>query len=81
VVEAVDAVVAEKNAHLASFEQIKRFKILDNEFTVEADELTPTFKIKRKVVTERYKSVLDGFYDAQDLELEGEKVPSHKKER
>ncbi len=81
VLAAVEAIVAEKNAQLASFEQIKRFKILENEFTVEADELTPTFKIKRKVVTERYKRVLDGFYAAEDLELEGEKVQSTKKER
>lgn len=81
VVAAVDAVVAEKNAQLANFEQIKKFKILENEFTLEADEITPTFKIRRKIVTERYKTVLDSFYDAEDLELEGEKVQSSKTER
>jgi long-chain acyl-CoA synthetase len=81
IVSAVEAIVAEKNEQLANFEQIKKFKILEREFTVEADEITPTFKIKRKVVTERYKTVLDGFYDAQDLELEGERAHSTKKER
>ncbi len=81
VIDAVSAIVISKNELLANFEQIKKFKILENEFSVEADEITPTFKIKRKVVTERFKKVLDSFYDSEDLELEGEKPQQTKQER
>ncbi len=54
--------IEEKNRQLASFEGIKRFAILPKEFTVEGGELTPTLKIKRKLVTEKYKHILDSFY-------------------
>lgn len=71
VIDAVEAAVSERNAQLASFERVKKFKILNNDFSIESEELTPTMKIKRKLITERYKSILDGFYDVEDLELEG----------
>ena len=56
--QAVDAM----NAKQASYATIKKFVILENDFTQERGELTPTLKVKRKVVTERYKKVLDGLY-------------------
>lgn len=68
--EELDAMVNRKNETLASFERIKKYAVLDGDFTAEADEMTPTFKLKRKVIVERYRSVLDGLYDRQDLELE-----------
>ncbi len=52
----VDAV----NKTLAHFELVKRFALLDAPFTVEGGELTPTLKVKRRVVRERYADVLDG---------------------
>jgi long-chain acyl-CoA synthetase len=51
-----------KNKKLASYETIKRFAILDKDFTIESGELTPTLKLKRKLITERYKDLLDSFY-------------------
>ncbi len=54
--------IDEKNKQLASYETIKRFALVAKDFTVEGGELTPTLKVKRKVVTERYKEVLDSFY-------------------
>jgi len=54
--------VAEKNQHLASFETIKKFKILSEDFTEEAGEITPTLKVKRKFVTQKYKDYLDEMY-------------------
>lgn len=54
--------IEEKNKNLASYESIKRFAILDKDFTVEGGELTPTLKVKRKLLTERYKDILDAFY-------------------
>jgi long-chain acyl-CoA synthetase len=56
--QAVDAV----NARQASYATIKRFAIAPADFTQESGELTPTLKVKRKVVTQRYRDVLDAFY-------------------
>ena len=50
------------NAKQASYSSIKKFAILELDFTQERGDLTPTLKVKRKVVTERYKKVLDAFY-------------------
>ncbi len=50
------------NASLANYERIGKFAVLPNEFTLEAGELTPSQKVKRKVVEQKYKDVLDGFY-------------------
>lgn len=60
--QAVREIVAEANAHLASFESIKKFKILPKDFTVESGELTPSLKVKRKVVDTRYKEQIDELY-------------------
>ena len=60
---AVEEVVASINDRLPRFETIKKFKILRTDFSQESGELTPTMKIKRPVITERYANMLDGFYD------------------
>ncbi len=52
------------NQQLASFEQVKKFRILAHDFSVEEGELTPTSKLKRKVVAEKYRELLDGMYAA-----------------
>ena len=54
--------VAEANTHLASFESIKNFALLPKDFTIEAGELTPSLKVKRKVVEEKYRDVLTKLY-------------------
>jgi len=50
------------NAQYASVEQIKKFAILERELSIEDGELTPTLKIKRAVVNEKYADVLDSLY-------------------
>ncbi|HVR63440.1 MAG TPA: long-chain fatty acid--CoA ligase [Polyangia bacterium] len=50
------------NATLASYETIKRFTILPHDFSEAAGELTPSLKVKRKVVLERYKPAIDALY-------------------
>ncbi|MBP6746065.1 long-chain fatty acid--CoA ligase [bacterium] len=66
----VDAAVGRINQSLATFERIKRYEVLTNDFTVEDEELTPTFKVKRKHVTAKYQGVLDSMYPEEDIELE-----------
>jgi long-chain acyl-CoA synthetase len=54
--------VADVNRHLASFESIKYFRILPRDFTPESGELTPSLKVKRKVVSERYRDTIEAMY-------------------
>ena len=51
------------NATLAPYETIKKFTVLANDFTEAAGEVTPSLKIKRKVVVDKYRSVIDGMYE------------------
>lgn len=55
--------IDEVNAKLASYESIKKFSILDHDFSVESGEMTPSLKIKRKVINDRLKHVFDGMYE------------------
>jgi long-chain acyl-CoA synthetase len=50
------------NAALASYEQIKRFTLMPGEFTQEGGELTPTLKVKRRFVEQKYRAVIDAMY-------------------
>ncbi len=50
------------NTHYARVEQIKKFTILDHDLSIETGELTPTLKVKRNVINERYQDVFDALY-------------------
>jgi len=50
------------NQELARFETIKKFVILPREFTQEDGEITPTLKLKRKAISEKYRALLDSMY-------------------
>ena len=47
---------------LGRFETVKKFRLLENEFTVEGGELTPTMKLRRRIVDEKYKALIDEMY-------------------
>ena len=47
---------------LARFESVKKIALLENEFTVEGGEMTPTMKIKRRIIDQKYKDLIDRLY-------------------
>jgi long-chain acyl-CoA synthetase len=55
-------VVREVNGTLANFETLKRFRVVPEEWTLESGELTPSMKLKRRVLTERYAAVIAELY-------------------
>lgn len=57
-----EAQIDNVNTALASFETIKRFSILPQAFSIDTDELTPTMKLRRHVVTSRYAAEIDALY-------------------
>ena len=58
----VKKAVQRANKQLASFEQIRKYKILDRDFSIEAGELTPTMKVRRGKVLENYRSQIAEMY-------------------
>jgi long-chain acyl-CoA synthetase len=62
VVELVQGLLDDANTHYAQVEQIKRFTILERDLTIDDGELTPTLKVKRSVVGERYAEMFDSLY-------------------
>ncbi len=48
---------------MSQFERIKKFALLPAEFTIQGGELTPTLKVKRKVVEERWQDIISRLYD------------------
>lgn len=59
---AVQSQFDQVNKGLASFEQIKRFKVVDREFSLEEGEITPTMKMKRNVIEQRFRPLIDQMY-------------------
>ena len=60
----VDKHVEERNTHLARVETIKYYHILKDPFSQETGELTPSLKVKRKVVMEKYKDIINDMYNS-----------------
>jgi long-chain acyl-CoA synthetase len=60
----VQSIVDGVNAELSRFEQIKRFRVLPRDFTAEEDEVTPTLKLKRRVVEQHFASEIEQLYSS-----------------
>ena len=54
--------VEKANHGLAQYETVKKFKLIPNMWTVESGELTPTLKVKRKIITANYKKEIDSMF-------------------
>jgi long-chain acyl-CoA synthetase len=64
VVAEVERAITAGNQHLARIEQVKQWAVLPTEWTAESEELTPTLKLKRSVIHDKYRDVIDGLYSA-----------------
>jgi long-chain acyl-CoA synthetase len=65
--ELIQGVVDAVNAERSRYEQIKRFTILSRDFTMDDDELTPTLKLKRRIVTKHFGGELEELYAGETL--------------
>ncbi len=57
-----DGIVDEANGMCAQYEKIKKVSLIDQEFSIATGELTPTMKVKRRVVEEKFKDLIDAMY-------------------
>jgi long-chain acyl-CoA synthetase len=62
IIDLIERQVAEATAGLARYETVKKVALLEKELSVEGGELTPTLKVKRRVVDEKYKHIIDRIY-------------------
>jgi long-chain acyl-CoA synthetase len=60
--ELIQKEIDRANAKYAQVEQVKKFAILDHDLSQATGELTPTLKVKRNVVNEKYAGLFDGLY-------------------
>ncbi len=58
----IDKEISSLQKKLANYERVRKFSILDKPFTIESGEITPSLKIKRKFVEERYSYLIEGMY-------------------
>jgi len=58
----IDKEISSLQKKLANYEKVRKFRILDKPFTIESGEITPSLKIKRKFVEERYAYLIEGMY-------------------
>jgi long-chain acyl-CoA synthetase len=57
-----EGIVEEVNQNLARFEKLKRVLLVSEEFTTENGALTPTLKLRRRIIEERYRRQIDELY-------------------
>ncbi|MBB6004918.1 long-chain fatty acid--CoA ligase [Arcicella rosea] len=59
----LDEVVKDLMKNIAQYEQVKKVELLPKLFTIESGELTPTLKLKRKIIHNNYKNLIEGMYN------------------
>jgi len=60
--ELIQGEIDRVNKHFARVEQVKKFRLIEQKLTAEDEELTPTMKLKRKLVNEKYKDLIESMY-------------------
>jgi long-chain acyl-CoA synthetase len=62
IIDLLERQVAAATRGLAKYETVKKITLIENEMTVDGGELTPTMKLRRRIVDEKYKDVIDRMY-------------------
>jgi long-chain acyl-CoA synthetase len=62
IIELMENAIDQKSTDFAGYERVKKFVLLDQDFSIEDNELTPSLKIKRDYVEEKYKDEIDKLY-------------------
>jgi len=63
IIDLFERQIAALTADVAQYERVKKIALLENELTIEGGELTPTLKVKRRVIEEKYRPVIDRLYE------------------
>ena len=58
----IEAEIARVNATFARVEHVRKFRLIEQKLTVEDEELTPTMKLKRRLVNEKYRALIEEMY-------------------
>jgi len=58
----IETEIEKQTTHFSRFEKIKKFRIIPTDFTIETNELTPSLKVKKKVIAEKYAGLVDEMY-------------------
>jgi long-chain acyl-CoA synthetase len=65
----VQAAIDRANVELARYENIRKYEILQREFSIDSGEMTPTLKLKRKVIEKNHEQLIESFYEESVSEL------------
>ena len=62
IIKKYEEIINDLNKHFGRVEQVKKFRLMPGEFTQENGELTPTLKLKRKVIMEKFRDEIESLY-------------------
>lgn len=68
IIELFERQIAQLTENLSKYEKVKKIALIENELTVEGGELTPTLKVKRRIVDEKYKDIIERIYNEAEKE-------------
>jgi long-chain acyl-CoA synthetase len=68
IIDLIERQIAHATSSLSRYEKVKKFALLEKEMTVEGGELTPTLKVRRKIVDDKYRDEIDRIYRAAEQE-------------
>ncbi|CAN5867064.1 AMP-dependent synthetase/ligase [soil metagenome] len=66
IIDLFERQIARLTHELAQYERVKKVGLLENEFTIQGGEMTPTLKVKRRVIDEKYRRVIDQLYETKE---------------
>ncbi|MEP6706946.1 MAG: long-chain fatty acid--CoA ligase [Pyrinomonadaceae bacterium] len=77
IIDLFERQIASLTPDLAQYERVKRIALLPNELTIEGGEMTPTLKVKRRVIDEKYRDVIDRMYAEAESAIQAGVHPAH----